>query len=103
MAFGIDRKELKEWKDRVKEGEIAILTHYWLDERFPKSSTVTKVGCANISKLKKWGERYGLPVEWIDYKDNYPHYDLFGDIQIEVLEKEGKKEQLIRFNLKKED
>lgn len=103
MAFGINRKELEEWKSEVKSGNIAILTHYWLDERFPKSHTVTKVGCSNIAKLQSWGKLYNLPAEWIDYKDSYPHYDLFGNIQINVLKNEGKEAHISRFKLKKED
>ncbi|MCY8098432.1 hypothetical protein MOB81_20475, partial [Bacillus atrophaeus] len=33
MAFGIHRGELNRWKEAVKSGEIAFLTHYWLDDR----------------------------------------------------------------------
>ena len=28
MAFGINRQELSEWKDRVSRGELAYLTHF---------------------------------------------------------------------------
>lgn len=35
MAFGINREELTRWKKAVSAGEIAFLTHYWLDPRFP--------------------------------------------------------------------
>lgn len=34
MAFGINKSELREWKEQVNKGEIAILTHFWLDNRF---------------------------------------------------------------------
>lgn len=33
MAFGIDRQELSRWKEAVERGEIAYLTHFWLDPR----------------------------------------------------------------------
>lgn len=99
MAFGINRKELEEWKQAVKEGEIAFLTHYWLDDRFPNCRTVTKVGCSDLEKLKKWGKSYGLKPEWIDHKDNYPHFDLFDHIQLTVLEKEELQSHITRFKL----
>ena len=31
MAFGIKRVELQAWKKAVSEGEMAFLTHYWLE------------------------------------------------------------------------
>src|SRR5690625_3142399 len=99
MAFGITRKELKSWKQAVEKGEIAFLTHYWLDERFPNCHTVTKVGCSDIEKLKKWGSTYGLKAEWIDHKEDYPHYDLFDHIQRHVLEEENLQSHIRRFRL----
>ncbi|HLR63815.1 MAG TPA: hypothetical protein VK075_00090 [Pseudogracilibacillus sp.] len=99
MAFGIDRKELMNWKFSVTMGKIAFLTHYWKDERFPHCHTVTKVGCNDLEKLKKWGAQYGLKPEWIDHKDNYPHFDLFGDIQKRVLLNEEQMHVIKRFNL----
>lgn len=60
MAFGVKREELNRWKQAVKRGEIAFLTHYWLDDRFPEAKTVTKAGCADIDKLVQWGVAYGL-------------------------------------------
>ncbi len=90
MAFGIKRHELAEWKAKIRKGEIAFLTHYWIDERFPGCKTVTKAGCRDIGKLAEWGRKYGLSPEWIDNrKPEYPHFDLFGMKQEEVLEKEG--------------
>ncbi|RSD26042.1 hypothetical protein [Mesobacillus subterraneus] len=90
MAFGIKRHELKEWKAQIERGEIAFLTHYWIDDRFPGCSTVTKVGCRDLVKLAEWGSKYGLKPEWIDKRrQDYPHYDLFGEKQAEVLELEG--------------
>lgn len=99
MAFGIKRKELEQWKRECSDGKIAILTHYWQDPRFPGSTSVTKVACNDVQKLIEWGASYGLKKEWIDYKESYPHFDLFGDIQHRVLVAEGKEEQLIRFKL----
>lgn len=34
MAFGINRRQLLEWKKKASRGEIAFLTHYWLDSAF---------------------------------------------------------------------
>lgn len=99
MAFGIKRKELKVWKEQVKSGNIAFLTHYWIDERFPDCNTVTKVGCNDIEKLKRWGRNYGLEDHWIDYKDSYPHYDLFGEYQKKILLNEKIWDQLERFKI----
>jgi hypothetical protein len=90
MAFGISRSELNEWKRKVADGEIAFITHYWIDERFPDCKTVTKVGCSDVEKLIAWGKQYGLKPEWIDRrKKSYPHFDLLGDKQKEILTKEG--------------
>ncbi|WP_226034841.1 hypothetical protein [Aquibacillus saliphilus] len=99
MAFGIKRYELNSWKQSVKNGEIAFLTHYWLDSRFPDCTTVTKVGCADIDKLIKWGEQYGLSTSWIHQDKNFPHYDLFGDRQKQILFSENQINQIRRFNL----
>ncbi|MUV39855.1 NAD(+) synthase [Lentibacillus sp. JNUCC-1] len=81
MAFGLRRQELNQWKKAVKKGEIAFLTHYWLDDRFPGCDTVTKAGCADLPKLEAWGRQYGLKKEWIHRDDTYPHFDLFGERQ----------------------
>ncbi|OCA91978.1 hypothetical protein [Pseudobacillus wudalianchiensis] len=100
MAFGIDRRELAEWKQQIDKGNIAFLTHYWLDERFPDCYTVTKVGCRDLEKLARWGEKYGLKEEWIDRrKGGYSHFDLLGRRQKEILEKEGLQSHIQRFKL----
>ncbi|GAA0297962.1 hypothetical protein GGQ92_000310 [Gracilibacillus halotolerans] len=99
MAFGITRETLVKWKKEVQNGEIAFLTHYWLDDRFPGCKTVTKVGCSNQKKLVEWGKRYGLRREWIHMDPKYPHFDLFGDLQKEVLMKENQWEQINKFRL----
>lgn len=99
MAFGITRQELSDWKRKVLRGEIAFLTHYWLDERFPEAKTVTKVGCSDIERLIVWGKQYDLKPEWIDRKDSYPHFDLFGEKQVYILKKEGKWDHIYRFRL----
>ncbi|MFJ5718180.1 hypothetical protein [Neobacillus sp. NPDC093127] len=89
MAFGIKRREITEWKRKIDNGEIAFLTHYWLDDRFPGCKTVTKVGCHDLGKLATWGKQYGLKKEWIHYRvDGYSHFDLLGDRQKEILQKE---------------
>lgn len=90
MAFGIKKRELIEWKQKIDRGEIAFLTHYWLDDRFPESKTVTKVGCHDLEKLAEWGKKYGLKKEWIHIRrDGFSHFDLIGERQKEILEKEG--------------
>lgn len=99
MAFGLKREELMKWKETVAKGEIAILTHYWLDDRFPGCHTVTKVGCSDIQKLQEWGKKYQLAPEWIHHDGKHPHYDLFGERQKEVLMKEGRWDQIERFGL----
>jgi len=100
MAFGINRKELALWKDKVERGEIAYLTHYWLDDRFPAFHTVTKVGCSDLDKLADWCKQHGLNPRYIHRRDRYPHFDLMGPKQIEILVKTGQIGQLERFRLK---
>ncbi|MFC7392787.1 hypothetical protein [Scopulibacillus cellulosilyticus] len=102
MAFGLKRQELNEWKRKVSDGEIAFITHYWYDPRFPDCQTVTKVGCINLQKLTVWGEKYGLKPEWIDFRKDYPHYDLLGEKQIIILKQEGYTDHIRRFHLTKE-
>lgn len=97
MAFGITRAELNEWKNNVQNGKIAFLTHYWIDNRFPGCNTVTKVGCSNLHTLIEWGKKYGLKEEWIDHKEAYPHFDLFGQYEHDILVNEGLLDQLLRF------
>lgn len=99
MAFGIKRKELYHWKKAVRNGEIAFLTHYWMDDRFPGCYTVTKVGCSDVKKLKRWGKQHGLQPNWIDYDPEYPHFDLFGEHQKKILVSENQFKQLERFRL----
>ncbi|MCU9614691.1 hypothetical protein OEV98_14200 [Caldibacillus lycopersici] len=91
MAFGIRRNQLEKWKQKIDQGEIAFLTHYWYDARFPDAKTVTKVGCNDIPKLIQWGKQYGLKEEWMHHrKDGYSHFDLIGDIEKRILIEEGK-------------
>lgn len=99
MAFGINRAELNEWKRRVSSGDIAFLTHYWEDKRFPQATSVTKVGSCDVDKLIKWGEQYGLKAEWVHYT-KYPHFDLFVPNQKYILQAEELIEHLIRFRIK---
>lgn len=90
LAFGIKRFELVEWKQKIDKGEMAFLTHYWLDVRFPGFKTVTKVGCRDLAKLAQWGSKHGLKKEWIHHrKDGYSHYDLIGERQKKILQNEG--------------
>ncbi|TFB23099.1 hypothetical protein E3U55_04600 [Filobacillus milosensis] len=97
MAFGLKKDELLAWKQKVRRGEIAFITHYWLDDRFPDMKTVTKVGCSNMEKLIKWGKSYGLKPNWIHRDEHYPHFDLIGSFQRDILKAEGKLDQLNRF------
>jgi hypothetical protein len=103
MAFGIKRAELDEWKNNVLQGNIAFLTHFWLDDRFPDATSVTKVGSSDIDKLEKWGKTYGLKEEWIHRRTKYPHFDLLGDKQLMVLKKEKRFDQIERFKLEKKE
>ncbi|WP_342435069.1 hypothetical protein MHH57_10400 [Paenibacillus sp. FSL H7-0442] len=99
MAFGITRQELMAWKREVSRGEIAFLTHYWLDDRFPGITTVTKVGCSNLDKLRLWCNHNGLDPQYIHQRQAYPHFDLIGNKQTEILRKYGMSDQLKRFEL----
>mgnify|MGYP001463706357 CR=1 FL=1 len=102
MAFGINREDIKKWKQKIDQGEIAFLTHYWLDDRFPGCKTVTKAGCKDIEKLAEWGKKYGLKKEWIHIrKGGYPHFDLFGEWERKVLENENQGDILKKFYGKK--
>lgn len=103
MAFGIRRNELELWKKKVINGEIAFLTHFWYDQRFPHHTTVTKVGCGDLDKLLAWGEKYQLRPEWVHQRDSFPHFDLLGEKQKEVLRQEGLMDHLERFHLEKGD
>ncbi|RBW67696.1 hypothetical protein [Bacillus taeanensis] len=100
MAFGLSRAELNQWKKKVKAGEIAFITHYWLHPKDPSIRTVTKVGCSNLTRLTEWGNQYGLKKEWIHQRDFFPHYDLVGHRQKEILIQENQWEQLKRFKIK---
>lgn len=100
MAFGITRDEMEAWKASVTRGEIAFLTHYWLDDRFPGIRTVTKVGCSDLDKLAGWCLENGLNPKYIHARAEYPHFDLLGYKQAEILMKEQRYDQLERFNIK---
>ncbi|RSL33276.1 hypothetical protein D7Z54_11670 [Salibacterium salarium] len=97
MAFGINRRELNDWKQKATAGEIAFITHYWYDPRFPECHSVTKVASSNLKKLAEWGAQYGLKSEWIHQRESFPHFDLLGDKQVQILKEEGKHSQLQRF------
>jgi len=99
VAFGINRKELEAWKKRVSEGEIAFLTHFWSDPRFPGIHTVTKVGCADLELLTAWCVKNGLNPKYIHHREEFPHFDLIGEKQKEILQKERQWDQLTRFRL----
>ncbi|WP_337101548.1 hypothetical protein [Paenibacillus sp. YIM B09110] len=99
MAFGITRAEMESWKTAVAGGDIAFLTHYWLDSRFPDMRTVTKVGCSDLAKLSRWCLDNGLNPRYIHNRDPFPHFDLLGAKQRELLLKENKHDQLERFGL----
>lgn len=100
LAFGITKQEVERWKQKIDCGEIAFLTHYWLDDRFPDCRTVTKVGCRDLDVLAAWGEKHGLKREWIDHrKKGYSHYDLLGERQKEILKSEGLDDHIKQFDL----
>lgn len=95
MAFGISN----EWKQSVSRGEIAFITHYWHDPRFPGIRTVTKVGCSDRQRLTDWCVANGLNPVYIHDRPPFPHFDLMGPKQKEILEKENQWEQVTRFRL----
>lgn len=99
MAFGIKREELNRWKQNIKDGHIAFLTHYWYDERFPHYTTVTKVGCANLRQLEAWCLAHCLNPRYIHHHKAYPHFDLIGPRQLDILKKEGQWSHIERFQL----
>jgi len=99
MAFGITREELTQWKRAVSRGEIAFLTHFWLEPRFPGIHAVTKVGCADMERLTDWCVANGLNPRYIHQRLPYPHYDLIGEKQKEILQKEQLWDHLKRFKL----
>ncbi|WP_281884394.1 hypothetical protein [Paenibacillus sp. YYML68] len=99
MAFGVNREQLAAWKEKVSLGEIAYLTHYWIDDRFPGVTSVTKVGCADLERLTDWCTRHGLSPRYIHRRAPYPHFDLMGAKQKEVLLREGLYEHMERFRL----
>ncbi|MFD2332366.1 hypothetical protein ACFSR7_24175 [Cohnella sp. GCM10020058] len=99
MAFGVKREELEAWKRKVAAGEIAFLTHYWFEPRFPGVKTITKVGCADLDKLSDWCSLHGLNPAYIHARRPFPHFDLIGDKQSEILRVEGQWEQLERFGM----
>lgn len=99
MAFGIKRDELERWKERVGRGEIAFLTHYWFEPRFPEYHTVTKVGCSDLDRLAAWCRENGLNPRYIHRRQPFPHFDLIGPKQREILILEGLGSQLERFGI----
>jgi hypothetical protein len=99
MAFGINRHELAQWKAAVIREEIAFITHYWLDPRFPMFHTVTKVGCSNKDILSQWCLSHGLNPKYIHDRAPFPHFDLMGPKQKEILQKEGLDNQIKRFKI----
>ncbi|QMV44124.1 hypothetical protein [Cohnella cholangitidis] len=99
MAFGIKRAELNAWKAAVIRGETAFLTHYWFDPRFPQFRTVTKVGNANLERLTEWCAANGLNPNYIHNRPPFPHFDLMGAKQQEILRKENLIRHLERFNM----
>jgi hypothetical protein len=99
MAFGITRTELIHWKEKVLRGEVALLTHFWLHPRYPGIKTVTKAGCADINTLLQWGQAYGLERKHLHIRHEFPHFDLIGDKQREVLMREKLWDQIRRFRI----
>ena len=100
MAFGVTKTELSRWKEKAKQGHVSFLTHFWYDTRFPQYKTVTKAACMNRETLIAWGKQYGLKEKWIHERDEFPHFDLIGDIEKEILIKEGCEQKLLRLENK---
>jgi hypothetical protein len=100
LAFGIKRDELNAWKEAVTREETSYLTHYWFDPRFPDYRTVTKVGNANLEKLTQWCIQNGVNPRYIHNRPPFPHFDLIGPKQIEILLQANLQNHIDRFNLK---
>ncbi|MNW05228.1 hypothetical protein D3C71_2014440 [compost metagenome] len=83
----------------MAEGKIAYVTHYWLDPRFPGITTVTKVGCSDMNRLTEWCLQHDLDPKYIHKRSIFPHFDLIGRKQVEILKKEKLWDQLERFRL----
>ncbi len=99
MAFGINREELERWKADVSRGNIAFLTHFWYDPGMPDVTSITKVGCADYRLLSEWCRKHGLNPAYIHMRDQYPHFDLIGKAQKQVLKAEGQWEHIWRFGI----
>ena len=99
LAFGVSRAELNQWKAAVNRGEIAYLTHYWYDPRFPEYKTITKVGCSDLARLTDWCITYDLPPRYIHRRSPFPHFDLIGPRQRQILLSEGLEHHLVRFSI----
>lgn len=99
MAFGVTREELNAWKRTVNQGKIAYLTHFWLEPRFPGIKTVTKVGCSDLTLLVEWCLEHDLDPKYIHQRSPFPHFDLIGPKQREILREEGLWDQLERFKM----
>jgi len=96
VAFGVSKEELKQWRQKADRGEVAFLTHYWYDARFPEYKTVTKAACCDRRTLIQWGRKYGLKPQWIHTDNHYPHYDLIGTTEKEILTAEGQSAKLTK-------
>lgn len=99
MAFGISKLELRQWKRTVSQGDIAFLTHFWWEPRFPNIHCVTKVGCSDLKRLVQWCKMNQLSPQYIHHRDRYPHFDLIGPKQKEILTSEGYHDHILRFRL----
>ncbi|WP_280771909.1 hypothetical protein [Salipaludibacillus daqingensis] len=100
MAFGVTKSELFRWKEKARQGKVSFLTHFWYDTRFPQYKTVTKAACVNRETLVLWGEKHGLKEKWIHEREEFPHFDLIGDIEKQILVKEGYEEKLLHLQEK---
>lgn len=96
MAFGVTKTELAAWKEEAEKGRVAFLTHFWYDSRFPQYKTVTKAACKDKSRLIAWGKKYNLKREWIHVDDHFPHFDLIGNAEKEILLAEGRAAKLFQ-------
>jgi len=41
-----------------------------------------------MEQLIAWGQKHGLKKEWIHVREGFPHFDLIGDSQKRILQKE---------------
>lgn len=70
----IDHKKLrKQALAKARAGEIVYMKHRY------RGRMIIKVISADIEKLIKWGQKHGIPKQWLHIsRSGLPHFDLWG-------------------------